>query len=81
MFKEVNGSDGMSKEKHIVKRLCTNISTKYPEVPAEIVKIYVRTRMFIRLNYMNAKTKWQKAAAAQRRKSRQLQSSSVSNVR
>lgn len=80
LFNQVNGPDSLSKEKNISKRLADLISQKYPHVAPEVVKIFLRTRIFIRVRYLNMKLKKEKAAAAQRRKSRQWHSSVVGRI-
>lgn len=80
IFNEFNGLESVSKEKGIVKTICAAIRTKYPDFSPEIVKLYVRTRLFIRMRFLNMKQKMVKAAAAAKRKSRQWQSSSTANI-
>ena len=73
-LRDINGPDSLYKGKNIIKNITTRILRKFPEMPTEVVKIYARTRMFIRLRFMNGRMK---AAEAQKRKSRQWHASSI----
>ena len=75
IFIEEHGKDSLSKKKNVIQAVCDKIALKFPEVPIEIIKIYVRTRTFIRLRHLNAKNKKMKTEG-QQRKARQWVASS-----
>lgn len=74
-FVQVHGQNNLSREPGIIQNMCASLVRKFPEVHSEIIKIYVRTRTFIRLRWLASKDKARKAEEAQRRKAKKWHSS------
>ncbi|GBL75626.1 hypothetical protein AVEN_154943-1 [Araneus ventricosus] len=52
-FLEMHGSNYLSIERNVISNLCLALKEKFPSVSEEIIKIYSRTRTFIRLRWLN----------------------------
>lgn len=74
MFALFHG-DSVSKERNVVQGLCRILSDKYPSLSPEIIKLYVRSRMFIRIRQVNAEAKALRCTALHNKKARKWQAS------
>ena len=66
IFHSLHGNE-ISYEKGVVRTLRKKISEVYPEVPEDLVRSYARSRLFLRMRFLNFQWKEEKAAAAKRK--------------
>lgn len=51
-FNKINGAS-ISREKNIMKQIIDTLHLLHPHVPLDVVKIYAKTRISIRIRYLN----------------------------
>jgi hypothetical protein len=56
LFKEIHG-DGLNTQHKVMQTTIEYITLKFPSIPNEIIKKYVRTRTFIRIKFLNHQLK------------------------
>ena len=67
IFQSIHGNE-LSYEKGVITKLQKLISLAYPEMPADLVRTYARSRSFLRMRYLNHQVKEQKAADSREKK-------------
>jgi len=67
VFKEIHG-DGLNTQYKVMETNIQIISSRFPTVPVEVVKKYVRTRTFIRIKHLNLLLKAEKDLRRNKRK-------------
>ncbi|XP_035204443.1 uncharacterized protein LOC118179377 [Stegodyphus dumicola] len=77
VFVSEHGKDGLSRNNNIMQTMCKKIAQKFPDVHNEIIKIYVKTRTFIRLRYLNTEMKKKKRNKADMKKAQKWIASSL----
>lgn len=60
---------------NVIKGMCNILAQKFPHVHPLVIKIYTRTRTFIRIRSLNTAAKTARAAELQRKKARKWQAS------
>lgn len=75
IFGIYHGQD-ISRTGQVIETLCKQIKEKFPNLHQNIIKLYVRTRTFIRLNHLNISYKQQQRERNAARKARKWQASS-----
>lgn len=69
-----------SKTPNVIKQLCNILSQKFHEINEEVIKMYARTRTFIRLTNLNRTLQKEAAAILNRNKAKKWISSQPGNI-
>lgn len=66
LFVEYHGKTGFKKERNVIKRTALYISKVVKDVPVDVIHATVRTRLFVRIRYLN-EVRCEKQAGQKRR--------------
>ena len=69
---------GISKESGVITSMCDMLSEKFPSLHKKVIKVFVRTRTFIRIRFLNKNYKDESVQRAKEKRDRKWLKSSVS---